>query len=161
MQPHEHPAVRDFLDRFSAMLEGEGLPRGPARMLGLLFVIGGERTAEEMSEALGISRSNVSTSVRLLESYGLVERRRHAGERHDVFRLPPEPFVPMLAAGVARAARMRDMVGECRAALPPALDDASARLADLQQYFGFAAGWLGAMLTDWAAGRRSPEGGAS
>ena len=156
MQPHEHPAVREFLDRFSAMLEGEGLPRGPARMLGLLFITGGEQTAEAMSDALGVSRSNVSTSVRLLESYGLVERRRHAGERHDVFRLPPEPFVPMLAAGVARASRMRDLVGECRAALPPSLGDASDRLAELQQYFGFAAGWLATMLTDWTSGRRTP-----
>ncbi len=153
MRPSDHPAVRDFLDRFSAMMEPEGLPRPAGRMLGLLFAEGGELTAEQLAERLQISRSNVSTTVRVLESLGVVERTRRPGERQDLFRLPPDPFVPMLRASVLRAARMRDMVGACRADLPKSLRDAGERLGALEGFFAHAAGWLGDMEAAW---RRAP-----
>jgi DNA-binding transcriptional regulator GbsR (MarR family) len=149
MRPSEHPAVQEFLDRFSTLMEPEGLPRPAGRMLGLFFAEGGEQTAEELARRLQISRSNVSTTVRVLESLGVVERTRRPGERHDRFRLYADPFVPMLRASVLRAARMRDMVGACRAELPPRLREASDRLAALQAFFGHAAGWLAQMEAAW------------
>ncbi len=143
------PAVSAFLDRFSHMMAGEGLPRPAGRMLGLLFVEGRDQSATELSEKLSISRSNVSTTVRLLESFGLVERIRPPGERQDRFRLPADPFVPLLQAGAARAARMRDMVQQCRQDLPPHLRDAGTRLAELQSFFSHASTWLERMRDDW------------
>jgi DNA-binding transcriptional regulator GbsR (MarR family) len=157
MRPSEHPAVQEFLERFSAMMEPEGLPRPAGRMLGLFFAEGGEQTAEELARRLRISRSNVSTTVRLLESLGVVERTRRPGERHDRFRLYADPFVPMLRASVLRAARMRDMVTACRGELPAALQEASDRLGTLEAFFGHAAGWLAQMEAAWepSARRRS------
>jgi DNA-binding transcriptional ArsR family regulator len=149
MHPSAHPAVQAFLDRFSAMMEPEGLPRPAGRMLALFFADGGELTAEQLAERLGISRSNVSTTVRLLESLGVVERSRRPGERQDVFRLPADPFLPLLRASVARATRMRDMVGACRAELPRSLGAAGERLGALEGFFGHAAGWLADMEAAW------------
>lgn len=156
MRPSEHPAVQEFLDRFSTLMEPEGLPRPAGRMLGLFFAEGGEQTAEELAQRLQISRSNVSTTVRLLESLGVVERTRRPGERHDRFRLYADPFAPMLRASVLRAARMREMVGACRAELPANLRGASDRLGTLEAFFGHAAGWLARMEADWepSPGRR-------
>lgn len=131
------------------MMEPEGLPRPAGRMLALFFADGGELTAEELAGRLGISRSNVSTTVRVLESLGVVERARRPGERQDRFRLPPDPFVPMLRASVLRASRMRDMVGATRADLPRSLRDAAERLGALQTFFAHAAGWLDDMQAAW------------
>ncbi len=149
--PSSLPApVLEFLDRFSQMMAGEGLPRPAGRMLGLFFVEGGEQSAADLSRKLRISRSNVSTTVRLLESYGLLERTRPPGERQDRFQLPADPFVPLLHAGAARAARMRDLVRDCREGLPATLAPAGTRLGELQSFFGHAAGWLGRMRDDWS-----------
>lgn len=158
MRLHDHPAVRDFLDRFSLMMEAEGLPRQAGRMLGLFFAEGTEQTADALASKLGISRSNVSTTVRLLEALGVVERTRRPGERQDFFRLPADPFVPLLRAGVMRADRMRATVAECRAGIPRSLASASARLGDLERFFGFAAGWLGDMEQDWPRGKAKRRG---
>lgn len=157
MRASQHPAVVEFLDRFSAMMEPEGLPRPAGRMLGLFFVEGGPFTAEELSERLQISRSNVSTTVRLLESLGVVHRTRMPGERTDRFRLHDDPFVPMLQASVMRANRMRTLVRECRSALPASLKPAAQRLRPLEQFFGHAAEWLAGMAGAWPGGRR-PRG---
>ncbi len=149
MDPHRHPAVTAFLQRFSSMMALEGLPVPAGRMLGLLFVQGRDLTAEELARQLSISRSNVSTTVRLLETLGLVERFRLPGERKDRFRLPEEPFRPLLGASVVRAVRMRDSVLECREELPPELLPAGERLGDLARFFGFAADWLARMHQEW------------
>lgn len=159
MHPSDHPAVQDFMDRFSTMMEPEGLPRPAGRMLALFFADGGEMTAEELAERLHISRSNVSTTVRLLESLGVVERSRRSGERQDRFRLPPDPFLPMLRASVARAARMRDLVGSTREGLPRSLKGAAGRLSTLEEFFGHAEGWLAEMQADWPPRRRRHPGG--
>ncbi|HEY0930594.1 MAG TPA: MarR family transcriptional regulator [Gemmatimonas sp.] len=155
MRASQHPTVVDFLDRFSAMMEPEGLPRPAGRMLGLFFVEVGPLTAEELSEQLQISRSNVSTTVRMLESLGVVHRTRLPGERTDRFRLHDDPFVPMLQASVARAERMRELVKGCRSALPASLKPAAQRLRPLEQFFGHAAQWLTEMAGAWPRGRRS------
>jgi DNA-binding transcriptional regulator GbsR (MarR family) len=154
MRPGEHPNVQQFLERFSTMMEPEGLPRPAGRMLGLLFAEGGELTAEELSQRLQISRSNVSTTVRLLESLGAVERTRRAGERHDRFRLHDDPFVPMLRASVLRAVRLRDLVSSCRADLPAALPEAKDRLGELEAFFQHAARWLAKMEDTWQSTAR-------
>jgi len=151
MRSHEHPAIQEFLERFSAMMEPEGLPRPAGRMLGLLFAEAEAQTAEQLSRRLQISRSNVSTTVRLLETLGLVQRVRRPGERSEYFQLPPRPFVPMLVAGVVRADRMRDAVHQCRDALPASLDGAADRLGALEAFFGHAAGWLARMRDEWIA----------
>ncbi|WP_337171168.1 MarR family transcriptional regulator [Gemmatimonas aurantiaca] len=150
----DHPAIQDFLDHFSAMMEPEGLPRPAGRMLGVFFVEGGPLTAEELAERLQISRSNVSTTVRILESLGVVHRTRLPGERTDRFRLHDDPFVPMLQASVVRATRMRDLVQGCRTALPATLKPAAQRLLPLERFFGYAANWLAEMAGAWPGARR-------
>ncbi len=132
-------AVQEFLDQFSQMLETEGLPRASGRILGLLFVEGGELTAEDFVTKLTLSRGSVSTAMKTLEMMGMVQRTKKPGDRSERFRLHSEPFIPMLQAGVIRARRMRNMANECRTKLPKETQNARSRLKELETFFEFAA----------------------
>lgn len=41
--------------------------------------------------SLGLSRSNVSTALKELRSWGLITARRSAGERRDLYTAPDDP----------------------------------------------------------------------
>lgn len=147
-------SVEQFLDRFSQAMASEGLPRPAGRILGLMFVENRDVSAAELSEKLQISRSNVSGNVRVLENFGLLERTRPAGERQDLFRLPADPFIPLLVAGAARAKRVKNLVAECRSELGSELGNANSRLKDLENFFGHASQWLEGMQNSWPESQR-------
>ncbi len=71
-----------------------GINRTVAQIHALLFLSPAPLTAEEITTTLGVARSNVSTSIRELESWGLVrpvhvlgERREHYESMKDVWEM--------------------------------------------------------------------------
>ena len=74
-----------FVRRWGEMGTRWGIGRGTALLHGLLYVAGKGLTAEEMSEALGIARSNTSVGLRELEEYGLVSKESRLGERKTYY----------------------------------------------------------------------------
>ena len=149
------PDVQEFLDQFSQMLEIEGLPRAGGRILGLLFINGGDHTAEELASQLMLSRGSVSTAIRPLEMLGVVQRRKQPGERVERFRLHADPFLPMMQAGVMRAQRMQGMVRDCRRSLSESTAPAIGRLQELEEFFAYSARSLTQMLEQYA--HRAPN----
>jgi DNA-binding transcriptional regulator GbsR (MarR family) len=71
-----------------------GINRTVAQIHALLYLSPTPLTAEEIAETLSVARSNVSTSVRELEAWGLVrpvhvlgDRREHYESMKDVFEM--------------------------------------------------------------------------
>lgn len=62
-----------------------GVNRTVAQIHALLFVTGKPMTAEDISDALGVARSNVSTSLRELGNWNLVRVTHIMGDRRDFF----------------------------------------------------------------------------
>src|SRR4051812_15726290 len=62
-----------------------GINRTMAQVHALLFVSPESLDAGEISELLGVSRSNVSTSIRELITWGVVRRVHIIGDRRDRF----------------------------------------------------------------------------
>jgi DNA-binding transcriptional regulator GbsR (MarR family) len=62
-----------------------GVNRTVAQIHALLFVLGTPLTAEDISDALGVARSNVSTSLRELANWNLVRVTHIMGDRRDFF----------------------------------------------------------------------------
>jgi DNA-binding transcriptional regulator GbsR (MarR family) len=60
-----------------------GINRTVAQIHALLYLSPTPLTAEEIAETLSVARSNVSTSVRELESWGLVRPVHVLGDRRD------------------------------------------------------------------------------
>lgn len=62
-----------------------GVNRSVAQIHALLYLSERPLHAEEIVDQLGIARSNVSTGVRELQSYGIVRRVHVEGDRRDHF----------------------------------------------------------------------------
>ncbi len=79
----------EFVERFGLIWERLGTNRSIGRVLAWLTICDpAEQSAADIGEALQISQANVSTTMRTLETFGLVERLSIPGNRRIHFRIP-------------------------------------------------------------------------
>ena len=98
-----------FIRRWGDMGTRWGIPRSTAMLHGLLYIARTPLTAEEMCELLQLARSNVSTSLRELESYNLVYRESRPGDRRSFYRA--ECDVWEMARRILEERRRRETAG--------------------------------------------------
>jgi len=55
------------------------------QMYALLYLHGGPMTADVLGNTLGISKGNVSMTLRSLERWGMIKRQRRVGERKELY----------------------------------------------------------------------------
>ena len=79
------PATQKFVLHWGEMGQAWGINRTMAQVHALLFVAPDALDAEEISRLLDVSRSNVSTSLRELITWGVVRRVHIIGDRRDRF----------------------------------------------------------------------------
>ncbi len=79
------PAAQKFVLHWGEMGQAWGINRTMAQVHALLFIAPTPLDAEEISSLLDVSRSNVSTSLRELITWGVVRRVHIIGDRRDRF----------------------------------------------------------------------------
>ena len=79
------PAMQDFILHWGDMGAKWGTNRSVAQVHALLHISPDPLTAEEISETLGLARSNVSTALKELQGWKLVKVSRQLGDRRDHF----------------------------------------------------------------------------
>jgi len=79
------PAVEKYVLHWGEMGTRWGTNRTVAQVQALLYLSPRPLCADEIVEALSVARSNVSTSIRELQSYGLVRMTHVLGDRRDYF----------------------------------------------------------------------------
>jgi DNA-binding transcriptional regulator GbsR (MarR family) len=62
-----------------------GVNRTMSQIHALLYIIGKPLNAEEITETLGVARSNVSNNIKELQHWGLVQKVSILGDRRDHF----------------------------------------------------------------------------
>ena len=77
--------ARKFVLHWGEMGSVWGVNRSVAQIHALLFFHGKPMHAEELSETLGIARSNVSTSLKELQNWNLIRATHVLGDRRDYF----------------------------------------------------------------------------
>ena len=78
-------AVQRFILHWGDMGTTWGVNRTVAQIHALLFITERPLNAEEITEILGVARSNVSNSIKELLSIGTIHRVPKAGDRRDYF----------------------------------------------------------------------------
>jgi DNA-binding transcriptional regulator GbsR (MarR family) len=81
----DYKAVRAFVLHWGEMGSQWGVNRSVSQIHALLYLSDRPLHAEDIVDQLGIARSNVSTGVRELQSYGIVRRVHVSGDRRDHF----------------------------------------------------------------------------
>ncbi|MCC6647942.1 MAG: hypothetical protein IT374_20545 [Polyangiaceae bacterium] len=106
--PRVELAKRALLEGVGAEVASSfpGITRLGGQIVAALYLAEGPQSMDQLTAELGCAKSNIFGNVRGLEAAGIVERRREAGARHDVFTLRgPYPDV-IIGAYVARLRRL-------------------------------------------------------
>ncbi len=80
-----NPTTEKFVLHWGEMGSQWGVNRTMSQIHALLFIIGKPLNAEEIVDTLGVARSNVSTSIKELQNWGLVQKVSILGDRRDHF----------------------------------------------------------------------------
>jgi DNA-binding transcriptional regulator GbsR (MarR family) len=78
-------AIRNFVLRWGDMGGQWGVNRTVAQIHALLYITERPLHAEEIAQVLGVARSNVSNSLKELQSWKIIERVPVSGDRRDHF----------------------------------------------------------------------------
>lgn len=84
------PLVLRFVLHFGEMGSRWGINRTVGQIYALLFASSNSLNADEIAEALDVSRSNVSMGLKELQSWRLVRMEHRVGDRRDYFRAPDD-----------------------------------------------------------------------
>lgn len=111
-------AERHFVARYGALARTHGLPAAVGHVFAVMLFAPEPRTAEELAERLGVSRTTAYSSARRLERLGILERVSRPGERTSHFDLRPgglgrimEDTLEQLEAGRTLTAETLDLLG--------------------------------------------------
>jgi DNA-binding transcriptional regulator GbsR (MarR family) len=84
------PLSDAFVRHFGEMGSRWGINRTVGQIYALLYVSGRPLPADEIADALGFSRSNVSMGLKELQSWRLVKLQHLAGDRREHFSTPDD-----------------------------------------------------------------------
>jgi DNA-binding transcriptional regulator GbsR (MarR family) len=151
--PGLSPVQEKFILHWGEMGTRWGINRTVAQVHALLFISARPLSADEIVDALSVARSNVSTSLKELQGWGIVrvvhvigDRRDHFESMHDVwemFRVIAEErkrreIDPTLAL-------LRECVGDIEKLKTDADDTTKQRIGDLLKFFETMSGWYDQM----------------
>jgi DNA-binding transcriptional regulator GbsR (MarR family) len=148
--PH---AVEQFVLRWGDMGGQWGVNRSVAQIQALLYLSDKPLTAEEIAEALGMARSNVSNSLKELIGWKLIRRVPVLGDRRDHYEAEAELWQILTRIAQGRKEREIDpMVAALRDILAAADGDptlskvALTRLHEMNAFVDTLDTWFGQML---------------
>lgn len=84
------PVIETFVLHFGEMGGRWGINRTVGQIYALLFLSDRPLNAEEITDLLGVSRSNVSMGIKELEAWRLVRKRHLPSDRRDYFEAPDD-----------------------------------------------------------------------
>ena len=143
------PIQQRFILHWGEMGARWGINRTVAQIHALLFLSPRPLHAEEIATTLGVARSNVSTSLRELQGWGIVRVTHLLGDRRDHFESLKDVWEMFRIIVDERKKRETDPVltmlrEAANEAKKPGAADAYTRerLADMLQFFEQMTGWI-------------------
>jgi DNA-binding transcriptional regulator GbsR (MarR family) len=141
------PAAQKFVLHWGEMGTRWGINRTVAQIHALLFISPKPLTAEQIADTLEVARSNVSTSLKELQGWGIVKITHVMGDRRDHFESMKDVWEMFRIILDERKRRECDptlnMLRECVAQTKGSSSDAYVRerLSDMLGFFESMTGW--------------------
>jgi DNA-binding transcriptional regulator GbsR (MarR family) len=128
---------QEFVLHFGEMGSRWGINRTVGQIYALLFLADAPMCADQIVEALGFSRSNVSMGLKELQAWNLVRLRHRPDDRRDYFTTPDDLWEIVRTLVAERKKREIDptltKLRELEMARPAPGDEAAhARIAELR-----------------------------
>lgn len=143
------PLSQAFVLHFGEMGSRWGINRTVGQIYALLFITARALTADEITDRLGVSRSNVSMGLKELSSWRLVRLSHQPGDRRDFYTAPEDVWAIFKTLAEERQRREVDptlsMLRDALLETPDSAEErhAQARMREMHD--------LIELLTDWFA----------
>lgn len=151
--PALSPAQQRFIESLGLYFEQYQVSRIGGRILGLLTLLGGPLTLDQMAGALGVSRASVSTNIRVLVTLGLADHISLPGDRRDYYRFADNPWQHGMEARIDGTRALRRIAEQGLATAAPPDTVARANLEDLLDFCDFTIEDMRGMIARWQARR--------
>jgi DNA-binding transcriptional regulator GbsR (MarR family) len=143
-------SARQFILHWGEMGTRWGVNRTVAQVHALLYLSPEPLTAEDIAETLSVARSNVSTSLKELQNWDLVQMDSRIGDRRDYFQTSADVWTLFLTVVDQRIEReivpTLSMLRRCAVeaqAERPAQRVVSARIRAMEVFLEELLGWYG------------------
>ena len=103
-----HPTVQEFVLHWGNLGERWGVNRSVSQIHALLYASERPLTAEDIADALGIARSNVSNSLRELQSWEIVRMVPVLGDRRAFYEAETDLWTVVTRIAAGRKSRELD-----------------------------------------------------
>lgn len=147
-----NPVTEKFILHWGEMGPKWGVNRTMSQIHALLYIIGKPLHAEEITETLGVARSNVSNSIKELQNWGLIQKVSILGDRRDHFTTSTDVWE--LARIIVIERQKRELVPTVQR-LQELMDspefefenkDVKKRIRDTQEFVATLTTWSSEML---------------
>lgn len=140
------PVIQKFILHWGEMGTKWGINRTVAQIHALLYTSARPLNAEEICEALGVARSNVSNSLKELQNWGIVRVVHLPGDRRDHFESVADVWEMFRIIAAERKRReidptlaiLRECLGEEDSDGSSADTHARERMGNLLEFFELA-----------------------
>ena len=155
-------STKQFILHWGEMGTRWGVNRTVAQVHALLYLSPESLTAEDIAETLSVARSNVSTSLKELQNWNLVQIDSHIGDRRDFFHTSADVWALFLTVVEQRVEReivptltmLRRCAIEAQAERPPQ-PRVTVRIIAMQNFLEDLHGWYRQIKTLPIANLRS------
>lgn len=142
------PLTQKFVLHFGEMGSRWGINRTVGQIYALLYVSTRPLNADELGEALGFSRSNVSMGLKELQSWGLVRLSHLPDDRREYFQTPEDVWIIFRTLAAERRKREIDptlsMLRDALMEQPLMAEDVHAqeRMRQMHAFIELMTDWL-------------------
>lgn len=142
------PLTQRFVLHFGEMGSRWGINRTVGQIYALLYVSAQPLNADEVGEALGFSRSNVSMGLKELQSWSLVRLIHQPNDRREYFKAPDDVWMIFRTLAAERRKREIDptlsMLRDALMEQPGVAEDihAQARMKEMHEFIERMTDWL-------------------
>src|SRR5215831_7759791 len=151
------PAMERYVLHWGEMGTRWGVNRSVSQIHALLYLVGKPLTAEDIAETLSIARSNVSTSLKELQNWNLIQVVTVLGDRRDHFEARSDNWEILMIITEQRKRREIDPTIEMlRQAVAETAND-SETPAEVKERIASLLGFMETLTTWYEDVRRLPR----
>lgn len=146
------PLTQRFVMHFGEMGSRWGINRTVGQIYALLYVSSRPLNADDIGEALGFSRSNVSMGLKELQSWNLVRLFHQPNDRREYFQAPEDMWAIFRTLAAERRKREIDptlsMLRDALMEQPSVAEDihAQERMRQMHGFIDLMTNWLDDVL---------------
>jgi DNA-binding MarR family transcriptional regulator len=123
------------IENFGQYFEQYKLPRTLGRVYGLLLVTGDPYVGlDQLSAELAVSKASVSTVVRQLLLFNMIEKVTRPGDRRDYYRISPQAHRAYLQSSIQGALSFAALV-EFAGSIEGLAPEAKQRILDIEKLY--------------------------